>query len=132
MGTILASIQTIYAVMAVMPILPFVAVYFGYAAYKKDRKKGFRLAMDVTTFPLIGCVAVLFNEVFSTRFGFYGILLVLLIGGGLLGNLQYRSKGEVNAKRIARAVWRLSFFVMSAMYLLLMVIGIGQAFWKVI
>lgn len=48
-----------------------------------------------------------------------------------MGNLQHRTKGALDIKRITRAVWRLSFFMMSVMYILLMLIGIGQSFAKV-
>lgn len=122
------SAKQVYAFLAVIPVVPFVLIYLGYSAYFGDRKKAFRLAMDSTTLLLIGCVTVLFNRIFGSSFGFYGILLVLLIGAGLLGNLQYRTKGRLDAKRILRAVWRISFFVMSMLYIVLMILGIGQTF----
>ncbi|NBD22811.1 DUF3397 domain-containing protein [Paenibacillus glycinis] len=121
------SIKHVYAILAVLPVVPFVLVYFGYAAVSGDRKKAFRMAMDVTTALLIGCVAVLFNDVFDSRFGLYGILLVLLLGGGLLGNVQYRTKGNIDMSRIMRAIWRLGFFLMSFCYVILMCIGIGKS-----
>nr|WP_221401223.1 DUF3397 domain-containing protein [Paenibacillus phyllosphaerae] len=113
--------------MAVVPIVPFLLVYFGLGAYTGDRKRAFRTAMDVTTALLIGCVTVLFNTIFNSTFGFFGIMLLLLLGGGLLGNIQYRSKGLIDMKRLARAVWRIGFFVISVFYILLMCIGIGKS-----
>ncbi|GGG10332.1 DUF3397 domain-containing protein [Paenibacillus abyssi] len=125
------SITQAYAFLAVIPVVPFALIYFGYSAYVGDRKKAFRIAMDITMALLIGCVAVLFNHIFNSSFGFYGILLLMLIGGGLLGNLQYRTKGKLDMKRIIRAVWRVGFFIMSVMYILLMAIGIGKSFWTI-
>jgi len=122
------SAKQVYAFRAVIPVVPFVLIYLGYSAYFGDRKKAFRLAMDITTALLIGCVTVLFNRIFGSSFGFFGILLMLLLGAGLLGNLQYRSKGRVNAKRIFRGVWRIGFFVMSMLYILFMIMGMGQTF----
>lgn len=84
--------------------------------------------MDVTTALLIGCVAVLFDELFNSRFGIYGILLFMLLGGGLLGNAQFRKRGAVDAKKIFRTIWRLSFFTMSVLYIVFMCIGIGKMF----
>ncbi len=78
--------------------------------------------MDVTTFFLIPIVAVLINGLFNTSFGFYGILLFMILGGGLLGNAQYRKRGAVDGKRIFRTVWRLSFFILSFLYILIMII----------
>ncbi|MBM7565693.1 DUF3397 domain-containing protein [Paenibacillus sacheonensis] len=121
------SIKHVYAISAVLPVIPFLLVYFGYASVTGDRKKAFRMAMDITTALLIGCVAVLFNETFDSSFGLYGILLILLLGGGLLGNVQYRSKGTLNMQRIMRAIWRLGFFLMSFCYVILMCIGIGKS-----
>ncbi|QHW30391.1 DUF3397 domain-containing protein [Paenibacillus rhizovicinus] len=125
------SFKHIYAILAVLPVIPFLLVYFGYAAFTGDRKKAFRMAMDVTTALLIGCVAVLFNRVFNSHFGLYGIMLVLLLGGGLLGNVQYRVKGNLNMPRIMRAIWRLGFFLMSFCYIILMMIGLGKSLFTV-
>ncbi|MGG4147377.1 DUF3397 domain-containing protein [Paenibacillus algorifonticola] len=131
MGIIWESIKHFYAYMAVIPVIPFLLIYFGYGAIIQDRKKAFRLAMDVTTALLIGCVAVLLDSLFHNSFGLYGILLFMLIGGGLLGNAQFRKRGSVNVKRIFRAVWRLGFFTMSMLYLLLMFIAIGQSIFSI-
>lgn len=87
--------------------------------------------MDITTALLIGCVAVLFNRIFSNSFGLYGILLVMLIGGGLLGNLQFRKRGQVDVRKIFRAIWRLGFFAMGIMYIVLMAAGIAQHMFQV-
>jgi undecaprenyl pyrophosphate phosphatase UppP len=125
------SIKHLYAILAVVPVIPFLLIYFGYAAFTGDRKKAFRLAMDITTALLIGCVAVLFDSIFQSSFGLYGILLVMLIGGGLLGNVQYRTRGSVDVKRVVRAIWRLGFFLMGLFYVLLMCIGIGKSFFTI-
>lgn len=120
------SIKHAYAFLAVIPIIPFAIILFGYGAFIQDWKKAFRLAMDITTALLIGCVAVLFDNLFSSKFGIYGILLFMLLGGGLLGNAQFRKRGAVDAKKIFRTVWRLSFFTMSLLYIVFMCIGIGR------
>jgi hypothetical protein len=119
-------IKHLYAYMAVLPIIPFAIILFGYGAYIQDRKKAFRIAMDITTALLIGCVAVLFDDLFKSNFGLYGIMLFMLLGGGLLGNAQFRKRGAVDVKRVFRTIWRLSFFTMSLLYILFMFIGIGR------
>lgn len=131
MGFLWESLSHAYAYLAVIPVIPFFIIYYGYRAYTQDNKKAFRLAMDVTTALLIGCVAVLFDHLFDSHFGLYGILLFMLIGGGLLGNAQFRKRGNVDVKRIFRAIWRLGFFTMSMLYLLLMFIAIGQSIFSV-
>ncbi|MCA0753815.1 DUF3397 domain-containing protein [Paenibacillus sp. N4] len=126
MGIIWTGITHLYGYLAVIPVIPFAIILFGYWAWIRDWKKAFRAAMDITTVFLIGCVAVLFDTIFGSRFGFYGIMLFMLIGAGLLGNAQFRKRGSVDAKKIFRTVWRLGFFSMSILYILFMVIGLGK------
>ncbi|MDU5950231.1 MAG: DUF3397 family protein, partial [Paenibacillus macerans] len=61
--------------------------------------------------------------VFHSSFGFYLILLVLLIAGGLIGGAQNRLKGKVDVRRLLRAVWRLAFAGTGAAYILLFLIS---------
>jgi hypothetical protein len=85
--------------------------------------------MDVTTAFLILSVSALFNNIFNTGFGFYLILLLLLIAVGLVGGAQNRIKGGVDLKRMGRAVWRMTFILMSTSYILFTITGlIGYIF----
>jgi hypothetical protein len=120
MGLLMNSVITL----SLIPIIPFLMVYFIGRGLKKDKKKTFMLAMDVTTFFLLLSVSALFNNLFDNGFGFYLILLIVLISTGLIGGAQNRLKGKVDGKRLFRAVWRLSFFFMSAGYLLFMFVGL--------
>ncbi|MEK5398719.1 hypothetical protein CA600_11860 [Paenibacillus sp. VTT E-133280] len=120
MGLLMNSVVTL----SLIPIIPFLIVYFIGKGLKKDKKKTFMLAMDVTTFFLLLSVSALFNNLFNNGFGFYLILLIVLISTGLIGGAQNRLKGKVDGKRLFRAVWRLSFFFMSAGYLLFMFVGL--------
>lgn len=120
MGFLMNSVITL----SLIPIIPFLIVYFIGRRLKKDKKKTFMLAMDVTTFFLLLSVSALFNNLFNNGFGFYLILLIVLISTGLIGGAQNRLKGKVDGKRLFRAVWRLSFFFMSAGYLLFMFVGL--------
>ncbi|PWV95453.1 uncharacterized protein DUF3397 [Paenibacillus cellulosilyticus] len=120
------SVRHIYAFLAVIPVIPFAIIYWGYGAFVHDKKKAFMLAMDVTTALLVGCVAVLFDRIFGSSFGVYLIILVLLLLGGFIGNMQFRKRGSVDSKKVFRAVWRIGFLFMSALYVLFMFIGIGK------
>lgn len=120
MGLLLNSVITL----SLIPIIPFLIVYFIGRRLKKDKKKTFMLAMDVTTFFLLLSVSALFNNLFDNDFEFYLILLIVLISTGLIGGAQNRLKGKVDGKRLFRAVWRLSFFFMSVGYLLFMFVGL--------
>lgn len=116
--------SSILILMSVVPIIPFVIVY-AIALYRtRDKKLAVRLSMDVTTLFLVISVSALFNNLFQVRFGFYLILLLLLITAGLIGGAQNRWKGRVDGKRLFRAVWRLGFLTMSASYILFTFIGL--------
>lgn len=84
------------------------------------------LAMDVTTLFLLLSVSALFNILFHAKFGFYLILLIVLISAGLIGGAQNRIKGKVDGRRLFRAVWRLSFFFLSTLYVLFMIVALIQ------
>jgi hypothetical protein len=106
--------------LAVVPIVPFLIVFAVGTVRSGDRKTAFRIAMDVTNFFLIGCVASLLNGRLNTHFGLFFIILLLLIGGGLIGNAQNRIRGKVDVSKLVKAIWRLSFFAMTVLYVLLM------------
>ncbi|MDF2714355.1 MAG: hypothetical protein K0R28_1280 [Paenibacillus sp.] len=117
----------IYAFTAAVPFLWFFVLWIGGYFWHRDGKRATKLAMDVTTLLLIGCVSVLFKDIFGSSFGFFLIMLFFLIGYGLLGNFQYRVKGKINHARIVRLLWRVGFLTLSAVYLLFMIIGLGKS-----
>ncbi|URN93170.1 MAG: DUF3397 domain-containing protein [Candidatus Pristimantibacillus lignocellulolyticus] len=119
-------IRSIFSGIAIIPIFPFIITYLGYGAFVKDRKKAIRLAMDVSTLFLIPCVAALFNKLFNSESSIYGILLVMIIGGGLLGNLHYRKDGIIPWKKILRVVWRITFFATAFLYIILIIVMLLQ------
>lgn len=112
--------------MSVLPFIPFLGIWLIYGTISGERKKAFLLAMDVTTFFLIISVSAMYNTIFGSGFGIYLILLILLIAGGLLGGAQNRLRGQVDIRKILKTIWRLSFFVMSVLYILFLIVGIFQ------
>lgn len=109
-----------YKIMAAMPFIPFAIVYIVCVLRGREKKDAVRLAMDVTTIFLIGIVSALISTRTGSSLGFFIILLVMLVGAGLIGNAQTRVRGKIDPSRIFRAVWRLSFFAMAILYVLLM------------
>ncbi|XID95337.1 DUF3397 domain-containing protein [Paenibacillaceae bacterium WGS1546] len=124
MSSIWNALVQAYAFLATVPIIPFLIVYFSFALRGGDRRNAIRLAMDVTTAFLFGCVAMLLNTRFGTTFGPFFLLLVMLIGGGLIGNAQNRARGKIDVRKLARAVWRLSFFGLAVLYVVFMLLAI--------
>lgn len=114
-----------YSVLAVVPIIPFLIIYLVVKLRNGDQKRAIQMSMDVTTLFLIGIVSSLLNRL-GTSFGPYIILLFMLIAAGLIGSAQNRIRGRVDARKLIRAIWRLSFLVLSALYILLMVIELAK------
>lgn len=112
-----------FIVLAIVPFVPFFLVYFIHLSLRHDKKAALKLAMDVTTLFLIFSVSALFNNVFHSTFGFYLILIILLIMGGLIGGMQTRVKGKADVRKLLRVVWRLAFAGTGIAYILLFLIS---------
>ncbi|MGZ7443671.1 DUF3397 domain-containing protein [Paenibacillus sp. TH7-28] len=120
----MSVLATFLIVFAMIPVIPFLLVYFiYYYGGKREKKAAIMLAMDVTTLFLILGAAALFNNVFHSTFGFYLIVLILLVASGLIGGAQTRLKGKVDVRRLLRAVWRLAFAGTGVAYILLFLIS---------
>jgi len=124
MGSIWNALVQSYAFLATVPIIPFILVFVIMTIRGNDKKSSIQLSMDVTTAFLFGCVASLLNDRLGTSFGPFFLLLIMLIGGGLIGNAQNRARGKVDPRKLLRAVWRLSFFGLSVLYIILMLLAI--------
>lgn len=119
MGLLMDSVITL----SVIPIVPFLIVFSLEKGLKKI-KENFYARYGRDHIFLLLSVSALFNNIFNSGFGFYLILIIVLISAGLIGGAQNRMKGKVDGKRLFRAVWRLSFFFMSVGYLLFMFVGL--------
>ncbi|RUS48450.1 DUF3397 domain-containing protein [Cohnella sp. AR92] len=124
MSAIWNALVSIYAAIAVVPIIPFLIVFFFAKWRGQERNQAIKLSMDVTTVFLIGCVSMLLNRL-GTSFGPYILLLFMLIMGGLLGNAQNRARGSVDSRKLIRAIWRLTFFLTTILYVLLTIVDIA-------
>jgi hypothetical protein len=122
----LAWLQTVYTFLALVPFVTFFAAWGIVYGMSKDKKKSTSVAIDVTTLFLIGSVSVLTKKVLGSEMGLWIVVLLFLIAGGLIGNLQNRLKGKIDPLKIIRALLRLGFVVLSACYVLLLCIGLGK------
>lgn len=122
MGAIWDWLSSTYAVLASVPFLVFPVVWLPAWLFLGDKKAAVQRAVDITAFFLIGSVAALYDQLFQTAFkGFYIILLGMLLFAGLLGNAQNRIRGKVDPPKLIRAVWRLSFLILSFFYIILLI-----------
>lgn len=114
-----------YSALATVPVIPFLLIYFILVTRGGDKKQAIKVSMDVTTLFLIGIVSSLLNKQ-GTSFGPYIILLFMLIAAGLIGGAQNRIKGRVDGRRLVRAIWRLSFFILTFLYVALMLVELAK------
>ncbi len=113
-------LSKIYMALAGLPFIPFIAVYVMFKLRGMEKRKAVQWAMDITNVFLVGIVAALLSTRSGSSFGIYLILLVMLVGAGLIGGAQNRKRGKIDPVKIFRAVWRLSFFPLAILYVLLM------------
>jgi uncharacterized membrane protein len=119
------SLTTAYALLATVPFVAFALLWAAAYFITRDKRKTTRFAMDVTTALLVGAVASMWNRLFHSQFGFWLIVLVILIAMGLLGGYQNRVKGAIDMRKIFRIVWRVGFLGLSLMYILFLILNIG-------
>ncbi|GGN96592.1 DUF3397 domain-containing protein [Saccharibacillus kuerlensis] len=118
-----ATVSGVLITLCVLPFLPFLLVYAVGVLCKEPRPQSFRRAMDVTTPFLIFAVSALYNYVLGSTFGFYLLLLILLILAGLLGSAQNRKRGKIEPRRLVSGFWRMTFLFLAPCYILLGISG---------
>ncbi|MEW9698114.1 DUF3397 domain-containing protein [Paenibacillus sp. SI8] len=128
MNVITEFLKSIYAFLAVAPFITFIVLWFLVYVLLKDKKMTTRLTMDLTTFFLVGSVSIMWNRLFQTSFGFWLIMLVLLVAFGMIGGYQTRLKGKTDLVKVSRLVWRMGFLGLSALYIVLFLVHIGKNF----
>jgi hypothetical protein len=117
-------LRELYAYLSVLPFLVFAVVYGVHYFWKRNFRRAFTVSIDVTMVFLFGAVAGLLDLLLGFRYSIWLLILAFLIAFGLIGNVQHRMRGRLDAARALRIVWRIGFFVLSVLYILLLLIGI--------
>jgi hypothetical protein len=128
LNAIMNLFTQLYALLTLVPFLAFIVVWAIAYYITKNKRSSTRIAVEATALVLISSVSSMIEHLFGTGFGFWFIILMLLITAGFLGNKMNRKKGTVLMLPIARTVLRLGFLVLSACYFLLFIIGVGKYF----
>ncbi|SEB41584.1 Protein of unknown function [Paenibacillus sp. GP183] len=124
MSVIVEILLNLYSWLAALPFVTFIVIWFGVYLFLKNKKLTTRLSMDITMLFLIGSVSVIWNQLFQAKFGFWLIILVLLISFGLIGGYQNQAKGKTDLLKVFRVVWRLGFLTLSVLYIVLLLANI--------
>lgn len=126
MGFLLNWLYQLYILLALVPFVAFFITWFIVFGVSRDKRRATHLSMDMTTLFLIGSVAYMGRSIFGSGMLLWTVLLLFLVAAGLLGNMQNRLRGRIDLIKIARTLSRLGFLVLTACYVLLMLIGIGK------
>jgi hypothetical protein len=122
----LAWLQSVYTFLALVPFVSFFVAWGVVYGLTKNKKKATHTAIDVTTLFLIGSVSVLTKKLLGSEMGLWFVVLLFLVSGGLIGNLQNRMKGKIDLRKIVKTLLRLGFVVLSTCYVLLLCFGLGK------
>jgi hypothetical protein len=114
----------VYSWLAALPFITFIVIWLVAYFFLKNKKITTRLCMDITMLFLIGSVSVIWNLLFHAQFGFWLIIMVLLIAFGLIGGYQNHVKGKTDLLKVFRVVWRLGFLMLSMLYIVLLLANI--------
>lgn len=126
MGAVVNIISHIYAALSVVPFASFFGVWFLVFFLTRDKKRSTAVAVDCTFVFLLGANAMLTERVFGSRFGFWLLVLILLVAAGWVGREQNRLKGRIDILKILKVVARGGFLLLSLVYFVLMIVSIGQ------
>jgi hypothetical protein len=125
------TIANVYAVMAVVPFLSFFLLWFIFYAIRKDKKEATQRTMDITSVLLVGSVSSMYYQLFQSSFGFFLIVFLMLVCYGMVGNVQYKSRGAIQHKRLLQVTLRVGFLALSAIYMVLLLIGMIQYYTEI-
>jgi hypothetical protein len=117
-------IENFYKALAYIPHLTFFVIWFLIYFIKKDKKKSTQLAIDITTVLLLGTVAMQMHKLFNSWFGFWFMLLTILLVTGFIGRQQNDLRGFVHFPRILKILSRIGFVVLSFFYVVLLLISL--------
>jgi hypothetical protein len=117
-------IEIIYKAIAYIPHLTFIVMWFLIYFINHDKKKSTQWAIDITTVLLLGTVAMQMHKLFNSWFGFWLMVLMILLVTGFIGRQQNNLRGFVHFPRILKILSRIGFVVLSLFYVILLLISL--------
>jgi hypothetical protein len=120
------GLSNFIALVVTLPFMAFLLLYLGFYLFFQERQPALKWSIDITMLLLIFSVAVMYNTIFESSFGFWLILIVLIILVGVLGGLQNQIRGVMNIPKLIKGAWRLGFLLLTFSYFLLFFWGIGK------
>ncbi|WP_017753620.1 DUF3397 domain-containing protein [Calidifontibacillus oryziterrae] len=116
-------LATFIATMVTMPILAIFVVYWLSYIVTKDKKRSFRLSVDLSTVFFIIAVHYLVIIIWGNSY-LWVILLLLIMIGMLFVFLQWKYNEEIIFRKVWKGFWRFNFLLFSLGYLSLVIYGL--------
>lgn len=120
MGDIVVNI---IAFLISAPIIATILLYFIVSKIMKHQQKAFHIAVNWTTILYIIASFIIIHIVFDQYFiSIFLVALLLLLTAIVV--IQWRTKTEINFKKVFKIFWRFCFIIFFVLYVILVCIGI--------
>lgn len=110
--------------LVVSPLLVFFLTVFILRFRYRTGQRAVKYACDAATLFLLAAIPAFSGQLFHRTYGL-NFLLVLLLLGVLLTFFYAKKEGEIHYGKLFRLYWRVLFLVLTILYLLLCLFGIG-------
>lgn len=116
-------ISAVIATIITAPLIGYILVFVVSKQITNNHQRAVFLAIDVTTLLLIISVHFIVQTIWHQSF-FWLILIVVILIAMLFVFIHWKTKNEINLKRVMRGFWRFNFLLFSVVYLVLILLGI--------
>ncbi|MGY4689723.1 DUF3397 domain-containing protein [Salibacterium sp. K-3] len=108
------------AALLTLPPAAWYIIYLGVVKTTKNKGRALRTASDSTTVFFIAAVHLLLKDITGSSYLWLLFVLVLLIASAFT-IIHYRTRQDIAFLRLTKGIWRFTFFLFLAVYLLLSV-----------
>jgi hypothetical protein len=111
------------ATFVTLPILAFYLIYIVCVKTTRNKKRSFKLAVDLSTILFIISVHFIVYEIWEVSlFGF--ILLLILIIAIIFTIIHWKIAEDIQLSKLLRGIWRFNFLLFFLIYFLLSIYGL--------
>ncbi len=113
----------ILATFITLPILFFYLVYFVTVKMNKNKKRAFRLAVDLSTIFFILATNFIIKEIWDVSL-FWVIIVVMLMIAIVFTIIHWKLAEDILLSKMLRGIWRFHFLLFFALYIILSLYGL--------
>ncbi|MFD2704905.1 DUF3397 domain-containing protein [Salibacterium lacus] len=113
------------AVLLAFPPAVWYLIYISVVKTTKNKGKALRSASDSTAVLFIAGVGLLLHELTGDSY-LWLLLIIVLLTAVTFTVIHYRTKHDIEFKRLVKGIWRFTFFLFLMVYLLLCLYSWGS------